>query len=143
MAAYFSANISGHRQFQHRFGRSYPQAAQLYKTKLRKVVEQVLERSQELVPVEFGDLKESGKLVTHKENNQVVSYAITYGDQGRSREYAFWVEVREYAASGKKVFHEPPTQAWYVKTAHDENIQHMRDSMAEVLQELRKKYANG
>lgn len=72
--------------------------------------------SQAIVPVDTGTLKRSGDVEQPVVDGDSVSVTVGYGYGGveGDRGYGFWVEVREYTESGKKVFHKPPTQAHYL-----------------------------
>lgn len=142
MSAIFRADISGHKRFHHRFARSYGNAGAKIKRSLKYYVDQVFAQSQIFVPVDTGELKESGEIVKVVDNNKSISYAIRYGYTGAT-DYAFWVEVREFSKLGNKVHHEPPTQAWYVRDAHAMHIGRIQQRMAERVKLLREDYKKG
>lgn len=79
--------------------------------------------SQQLVPVETGTLKRSGRVEEPVETADSVSVTVGYGYGGEveargggdGHSYGFWVEVREFTAQGKRVYHKPPTQAHYLE----------------------------
>ena len=79
--------------------------------------------SQQIVPVETGTLKRSGRVDEPVVDADSVSVTVGYGygeernpDTGEATTgYAKWVEIREYTSTGKKVFHKPPTQAHFLE----------------------------
>lgn len=88
----------------------------------------VMAASQILVPVEYGVLKGSGRVeepvLEDGGDSMTVTVGYGYGGayQARATEsnpggrgYGFWVEVREFTRSGRRVFHKPPTQAHYLE----------------------------
>lgn len=132
-------DISGHQRFAHRFARAYANAGKKLRASLKYRVNKIFEQTQIFVPVDTGELKSSGKIITTQENDKTSSYIIRYGE-GASKEYAFWVEVREYTKNNVKVKHDPPTQAWYVRDAHNMHIEKLKEDMAERVKQLRKEY---
>ena len=77
--------------------------------------------SQQIVPVEHGTLKRSGRVDEPVVDADSVSVTVGYGYGGTTghRLYGFWVEVREFTSGGKRVFHKPPTQAHYLSDPAD------------------------
>ena len=78
--------------------------------------------SQQIVPVETGTLKRSGRVEDPVTDADSVSVTVGYGYGGEvaargggdGHSYGFWVEVREFTSNGKRVYHKPPTQAHYL-----------------------------
>lgn len=76
---------------------------------LKKCAEILLKKSQELVPVDKGPLKASGKVISNGKKGMAANYTVFYG--GPSAPYAFIVHER------LGVHHKPPTQAKYLSDA--------------------------
>jgi hypothetical protein len=140
VAALFNVDIERHKRFEHRFARAYTNAGAKFRKVLKKEVEFVLDKAKYYTPVDTGALRNSGKIIVNKQTKQTTSYTIQFGN-GLDHEYAWWVEVREFSmVSGKKIYHAPPTRALYAQTAHDENIDNLRQKMAEITKILREDY---
>lgn len=73
----------------------------------------VFEKSQDLVPVDLGTLKDSGDIFPLTVQGDTVEIQIGYG--GQAKDYALAVHERVYTESGKKVNHKEPTQAKYLE----------------------------
>ena len=136
------ANLQGFKAFRKRFGDHYKDSDQYFRRHLRESVKMVFDLSQHYVPVEFGPLKASGKIITNRADSRITSYTISYGD-GLPRRYAFWVEVREYSKSGKFVRHDPPTKAWYVTSSYKELEPKIKAKMARAVKQLNARFGKG
>lgn len=91
---------------------------------IRRMLQPVFDRSQELVPVDTGVLKNSGYLEIRERRGTSVG-EIGYGKGG----------IPHYAAKVHEdmdVFHAPPTQAKFLEQAADEHIADMLDQAGHV-----------
>lgn len=71
--------------------------------------QEVYELSQELVPVDKGPLKASGRIELSRDENGLMVAKVVYG--GETAPYALWVH------ENLEAYHAPPTQAKYLERA--------------------------
>lgn len=94
---------------------------------VRRMLQPVFDRSQELVPVKTGVLKASGYIETRRRGrggNQVIG-EVGYG-KGNIPPYTVFVH------ENLDVHHAPPTQAKFLEQAADEHIADMLDQAGHV-----------
>lgn len=88
---------------------------------LESVLQPIFDRSQELVPVDTGALKDSGYLEIRIAGNKI-NAEVGYG-RGGVPIYSVFVH------ENLEMFHEPPTQAKFLQTAIEEHLDSIRPTL--------------